>query len=58
MEYLNLRVAVQQRGSSIRRWADSEKLPVGLVYNAARGERRSKRARQILRKLRAFAYAK
>jgi hypothetical protein len=57
MEYLKLRLAVQHRGSSIRRWARDQALPVGLVYNAARRERRGARARRILKRLEAFAYA-
>lgn len=57
IEYLKLRLAVQHRGTSIRRWALANKIPVGLAYNAARGERGGKTAKRILKKLEAFAYA-
>ncbi|HEV2691412.1 MAG TPA: hypothetical protein VG347_00800 [Verrucomicrobiae bacterium] len=59
IKYLKLRVAVQERGSSIRKWAlgQDPKLPVGLVYNAARGERKGPEAKRILKKLEEYAYA-
>lgn len=57
MEYLKLRLAMQHRGSSIRRWALKNNVPVGLAYNAARGERVGQAAVRILKKLEAYAYA-
>lgn len=54
-DYLKLRLMLQHRGTSIRRWALDRNLPVGLVYNAARGERHGPMARKILNELEAYA---
>jgi len=57
--YLKLRLAMQHRGTSIRQWALAQdpELPVGFVYNAARGERKGPEAKQILQRLKNYAYA-
>lgn len=57
-KYPNLRARLIERGTTLRRFAMENGLPVRSVYSAARGDRAGVKSVYILKKLEDFAYGK
>lgn len=53
-KYTEIRGQLAHRGLTLRRWAQKQRLPIGSVYNAIRGERNGPAAVKIRNRLQLF----